>query len=136
MKLTDVALRANGRAHGNHRLSMWTTPYGYIQFSYWGGERSTQDAITNAPLSDDTDFAARVELVPYSRNAKCSITLDVTPQLDPKIRLSCQKMISDSFAVFAVVQSGRIWRLNEMLSKGTASLSDRDHVGRSLLNVC
>jgi len=115
---------------------MWTTPYGYIQFSYWGGERSTQDAITNAPLSDDTDFAARVELVPYSRNAKCSITLDVTPQLDPKIRLSCQKMISDSFAVFAVVQSGRIWRLNEMLSKGTASLSDRDHVGRSLLNVC
>jgi hypothetical protein len=114
---------------------MWETPYGYIQFSYWGGERSTQDPITNAPSSDDTDFAARVELVPYLPNAECSITLDFTPQLDPKIRLSCQKMISGSSAVFEVVQSGRIEKLNEMLSKGTARLSDRDHVGRSLLNV-
>jgi hypothetical protein len=114
---------------------MWETPYGYIQFPYWGGERSTQDAVTNAPSSDDTDFAARVELVPYSQNAECSITLDVTPQLDPKIRLSCQKTICNSSTIFKVVQSGRIWRLNEMLSKGTARLSDRDHVGRSLLNV-
>jgi len=114
---------------------MGETPYGHIQVSTWADERPTKDAITNVPLSNDTDFAARVEIVPFLENSKCIITLDITPQLHPKVHLTCENMISNSFEVFKVVQSGEIWRLNEMLYKGTARLSDRDHMGRSLLNV-
>jgi hypothetical protein len=44
-------------------------------------------------------------------------------------------MIPNNSEVFKIVGSGEVKELIELLEKGTASLTDRDEEGRSLLNV-
>ncbi len=45
-------------------------------------------------------------------------------------------MIPNESKVLAIARSGEVKELLELLERRTASLTDRDEEGRSLLNVC
>jgi hypothetical protein len=60
---------------------------------------------------------------------------DFTLHLDPSATITYQAMIPNDSEVFKIAGWGEVKELIELLVKGTASLTDRDEEGRSLLNV-
>jgi hypothetical protein len=63
------------------------------------------------------------------------VVVDLAPRLDPTTTITYQAMIPNDSAVFKIARSGKVTDLIELFEKGTASLTDRDEQGGSLLSV-
>lgn len=127
----DAATSSRSSTH-----AAWRTPYGRVEGSFW--------AIPDHSISDDRDgtrfpsklAAARLALVPSGvGRTHFRVVFDFTPSLDPCATITYQAMIPSDSKVFRIAQSGDVGELLELLNGGTASLTDRDEEGRSLLNV-
>jgi hypothetical protein len=125
-------------SRSSHRHAAWTTPYGRVEALFWAVLNGPSTSANDEDTSEATDrtFAARVAIVPNStRTSLFRVVFDFTPQLDPLAKITYQAMIPNGSAVFDIVASGQVKKLIEALEKGTASLTDRDEQGCSLLSV-
>ncbi|CAG8975236.1 hypothetical protein HYALB_00011936 [Hymenoscyphus albidus] len=77
--------------------------------------------------------AARIVVLPSQ--ARSRVVVDFTPGLDPWAKIIYQATIPRGSRVFQIIESGNLHRLMEVIQEGTASLTDRDEDGCSLLNV-
>ncbi|CZR63154.1 uncharacterized protein PAC_13051 [Phialocephala subalpina] len=122
---------------GFHRHAAWMTPYGRVETAFWtisshsGGIFFPEATITTRHRG----FAARVALIPADPTAHSfRVVFDFTSHFNISANISYQAMIPNDSEVFKIVSSGQIKRLIEAVEQGTASLTDRDQEGRSLLN--
>ncbi|KAF4629078.1 hypothetical protein G7Y89_g9078 [Cudoniella acicularis] len=125
----------------NHRHAAWVTPFGRVGVSFWNVWDGSKTNITGkapAMIMDNLEnyFAARVAIVPSgTRTPLFRVIVDFSPHLDPAAKITYQAVISNDSEVFGIVARGDVERLVGALEKHTASLTDLDEQGRSLLNV-
>lgn len=125
-------------SRGSQRHSIWATPYGRVEASFWTVSNGFHLGPAGEDIDEATDkaLAARVAIVPTRTVASSfRIVFDFTPRLDPLAKITYQAMIQNDSEVFDFVRNDQVTKLVEALQKGTASLNDRDEQGRSLLNV-
>lgn len=120
-----------------NRHAAWMTPYGRVQASFWGVSddlnlSTREDAIGTV----DKTIAARLAIVPPSiETPSFRVVFDFNPYLDPPATITYQAMIPNDSEVFKIASVGEVRDLLKLLEGGTASLTDRDEEGRSLLNM-
>jgi len=120
-----------------NRHAAWITPFGRVQASFWAVSndlnlKTRRDATRAAKRT----VTARLAIVPSSIGiSPFRVIFDFTPHLDPSATITYQAIIPNDSEVFKIAGSGEVKELIELLVKGTASLTDRDEEGRSLLNV-
>ncbi|KAE8452639.1 hypothetical protein EG329_013898 [Mollisiaceae sp. DMI_Dod_QoI] len=119
-----------------NKHAAWTTPYGKVQASFWASSndsnlRTRKDATRTA----NKTVAARMAFIPSSnRTSLFRVVFDFVPHLNPSATITYQTIIPNDSKVFKIVRFGEVEELIELLENGTASLTDRDEEGRSLLN--
>jgi hypothetical protein len=114
------------------------TPHGRVDTSFWtvSDKFSVSGADENASATTDRDFGAKIAIVPScSKPSQFRVVFDFTPYLDPKPKITYQAMIPNNSKIFSIIEFGQVEEFVEALEQGTASLTDRDEQGRSLLNV-
>ncbi|ERF68622.1 hypothetical protein EPUS_07183 [Endocarpon pusillum Z07020] len=105
-----------------------------------GRHHISNDSSTGDPTPEET-FSAEMVLTPASRtNLRTKIILGVSQQwtntssiLSTPI-LSFRSIVPESSEIFDIVRYGTVCDLHQALSRGSASLTDCDPDGRSLLN--
>jgi hypothetical protein len=108
-----------------------------VQASFWAVSNDSKlknqgDAASTA----NKTVAARVVIVPSSiETSPFRVVFDLTPHLDPSTAITYQAMIPNDSEVFKIASFGEVKELIQLLERSTASLTDRDEEGRSLLNV-
>lgn len=101
----------------------------------------SDDSGTGEPKSEET-FSAEIVLTPASgTNLRTKVILNVSQQwtntssiLSAPI-LSFRSMVPETSEIFDIVRYGTVCDLHQALSRGSASLTDCDPDGRSLLYV-
>lgn len=121
-----------------HRGSTWINPYWRIQASILD--------LTNAPYDDSTkgndkktsekEFIANIKIVPrHMGTSSFRVIFDINPYFDPSLKITYQAIRPNDSEIFKIVTSGQLQKLLWALENVTASLTDRDEEGRSLLHV-
>jgi hypothetical protein len=115
----------------------WMTPYGRVQASFWtvsnDSNLKTRRGATNTV---NKTVAARLVIVPSGiGTSPFHMIFNFSPRLDPSATVTYQAIIPNDSKVFEIVGSGDVKELIELLEKGTASLTDCDEDGCSLLLV-
>lgn len=126
------------RLASSYRHSNWNTPYESVRTSFWefSGDSVQVSRERNDIDTSDKGFAASITIVPRDlRTSSFRVVFDITPHLDPAAKITYQAIRPNDSEIFRIVTSGEVERLIEALARGTASLTDRDEDGRSLLNV-
>jgi hypothetical protein len=114
------------------------TRYGRLDTSFWTATESVgvNGANEDTIASTDSAFAGRVAILPhYSKSCPFGVVLEFTPDLDPKPKITYQAMIPNDSKIFRLIEFGQVEEFIKAFEQGTASLTDRDEQGRSLLNV-
>jgi hypothetical protein len=114
------------------------TPHGRVDTSFWtvSDNFRVSGADKNTSAITDRSFGARVAIVPdYSKSSPFRVVFDFTPYLDPKPKITYQAMIPNYSEIFRLIKSGQLEEFIKALDQGTASLTDRDEQGRTLLSV-
>jgi hypothetical protein len=114
------------------------TPHGRVETAFWAVLNRSNSKVSLEDTADNSgeDLAARVAIIPSDPETHSfRVVFEFTPQLNLPSNLSYQAMIPNGSEVFNIVASGQVKELIEALENGTASLTDRDQQGRSLLNV-
>jgi hypothetical protein len=122
----------------SQRHASWMTPHGRVDTSFWTVSDTSRisDAEENTSTATDREFGAKVAIVPsYSRTSRFRVVFDITPHLGPKPKITYQAMIPNDSEIFNLIKFGKVEEFIEALERGTASLTDRDEQGRSLLHV-
>jgi hypothetical protein len=114
------------------------TPHGRVDTSFWTVSDifRISDAEENTSGTTDREFRARVAIVPScSKTSRFRVVFDFTPHFDPKPKITYQAMIPNDSEIFNLIEFGNVEEFINALEQGTASLTDRDEQGRSLLSV-
>ena len=81
-------------------------------------------------------YPARITLFTRSKpESTVCVNLDFNPLWDLPMKLTYQAMVPNDSEVFKIVDAGDIEALKKAFVMKTASLTDRDEDGRSLLSV-
>ncbi|KAG9233267.1 hypothetical protein BJ875DRAFT_512636 [Amylocarpus encephaloides] len=117
------------------------TPEGLVIASFptiMGDSRSplsrNSPIVTREPPIEH--FAAKISVVP---SKSCSppphvVTFEFVSNHDPSAKLAYHNMIPNNSEIFQIIKNGTLWEFEQALENRTASLTDRDEEGRSLLN--
>ena len=134
---TEIRYRDTGLSKVTNRHAAWITPHGRVQASFWTvSNDSNAKTRGDATRTADKTVAARLAIAPNSiGTSPFRVVFDFAPHLDPSATITYQAMIPNDSEVFRIAGSGEVKELIELLKKGTASITDRDEEGRSLLNV-
>jgi hypothetical protein len=123
---------------GSQRHASWMTPHGRVETSFWtvSDISHISDSEEDTSATTNRGFGARVAIVPsYSKASPFRVVFDFTPHLDPKSKITYQAMIPNDSEIFSLIESGQVEEFINALEQGTASLTDHDEEGRSLLLV-
>jgi hypothetical protein len=117
------------------RYGRWRTPYGTVAALFWRG----QTYLENVPLDErsetQTIIGAQIAINSKGSSDTYRIILDLDLCLNPSARISYQATRPNDSEIFSIVRYGKLEELLKVLEEKTASLTDRDEEGRSLLNV-
>ncbi|KAH8654629.1 hypothetical protein BGZ60DRAFT_157628 [Tricladium varicosporioides] len=122
----------------SYRCSDWETPYESVRTAFWdfSGDSVQVSGERNDINTSDKDFAASITIARRDRSTSSfRVIFDITPHLDPVAKITYQAIRPNDSEIFRIVMSGEVEKLVEALAKGTASLTDRDEEGRSLLKA-
>ena len=117
-----------------HRCGMWRNRYGRVLAEFRSIQASEHGTISErCPQS----FIAAKIAIQSSVGALGSfrIALHLNPRLSPSAMITYQATRPNNSEVFTIVGFGKVEDLLKALEANTASLTDRDEEGRSLLNV-
>jgi hypothetical protein len=124
-------------AKRDFKFTAWDTQHGRMELSFW-------PASTDADDDDDarkTKYLTAIDLARMSfftrsrtKSTVC-VNLDFNPLGDLPMKLTYQVMVPNDSEVFGIVDAGDVEALKKAFAMKTASLTDRDEDGRSLLSV-
>ena len=120
------------------RRYYWINPYWKIEaFILDVTDSSNDDPDTgNNRETSEKGFMANIKIVPRDFGASSfRIICDLNPRLNPSTQITYQAILPDDSEIFNIIASGQLQKLLASLENGTASLTDRDEEGRSLLHV-
>jgi hypothetical protein len=105
--------------------------------SFWARSNDSNIESRRSPSGKgSTITATRLIIIPNDAGmSRLRVVVDLAPRLDPTATITYQAMIPNNSAVFRIARSGEVTDLIELFEKGTASLTDRDEQGGSLLSV-
>lgn len=107
-----------------------------MQASFWQVPTAFEHTGTEEDISEQNSIAARIAIHPKgSVVSSFRVVFDFDPRLNPSATVTYQAMIPNDSEIFKIIESGEVEELLEALDNKTASLTDRDEEGRSLLNV-
>lgn len=110
-----------------------------MQLAFWAESTDFNDEIQGDSLGTGNKMTAgRLTIVPNQNDARRSpfcVRIDFAPRLDPAATITYQAMIPCYSEIFVIVSCGTVTELIELLETSTASLTDHDEEGRSLLSV-
>ncbi|KAH8593914.1 hypothetical protein B0O99DRAFT_193320 [Bisporella sp. PMI_857] len=121
----------------SQRCTTVQTRYARLDISFWDVSSKLYWSIDNQynDTPNDSEIAARLSITPNQPvESPVRIVLDFLPLHHPLARITYQAMRPNDSEVFKIAKSGCINWLIEAIQQGTASLTDRDEEGRSLLN--
>lgn len=130
----------------NHRLingsskvlrvgGTWRTPYGRVLANFWRTHTSSERKSVEEGPSSQSSITTRIAIHPNGNCVPLRIVLDLDPRLNPSARITYQATIPNNSEIFSIIEHGELEDLVKALENKTASLTDRDEEGRSLLNV-
>ena len=108
-----------------------------MELSFW----STSTDVDNENKARKTEHLTSVDLARitfFTRSRTEStvcVNLDFNPLWDLPMKLTYQAMVPNDSEVFEIVDAGDVEALKKAFASKTASLTDRDEDGRSLLSV-
>jgi hypothetical protein len=114
------------------------TPYGRVDTLFWTVRDKFRVNGADKDIFESTDgaFAGRVTIIPnYSKPVPFGIVFDFTPYLDLKPQITYQAIRPNYSEIFLIAAYGELKQFVKALERRTASLTDRDEQGRSLLSV-
>jgi hypothetical protein len=108
-----------------------------MELSFWSASTDVDDENrarkTKCLTSPDL---ARITLFTRSRTKSIvCVNLDFNPLWNLPMKLTYQVMVPNDSEVFKIIDAGDVEALKNALAMKTASLTDRDENGRSLLSV-
>jgi hypothetical protein len=118
------------------RCGTWRTPHGRVLAIFWQVRNSSEHRSDSEELHAQKSIAAKIAI--YSSDTGSDpfrIVLDLDPRLNPSATITYQATIPNNSEVFKIIEFGKLEDLLKALEAKTASLTDRDEKGRSLLNV-
>jgi len=136
--LTTLYQRSNsGLIPRSHRHISSQFPCGRLDISFWDViEKSRFKVVEEDGESTTTDIAATLSIIPNdTKKSASSLTFSFTPHINPLVKISYQAMKPNDSEVFKIVKFGDVETLIRAIESGSASLTDQDEKGRSLLSV-
>lgn len=116
------------------------TPYGGVNLTFWNISHASlpkiSDQDTTESASVDETFGAKVAIVPNQTvESPLRVVVDFTPHLNPSATITYHAFIPNDSEIFEIVKYGQVKDLIKFLDNRSASLTNRDEEGRSLLHV-
>jgi len=136
--LTTLYQRSNsGLIPRSHRHISSQFPCGRLDISFWDViEKSRFKVVEEDGESTTTDIAATLSIIPNdTKKSASSLTFSFTLHINPLVKISYQAMKPNDSEVFKIVKFGDVETLIRAIESGSASLTDQDEKGRSLLSV-
>jgi len=108
-----------------------------MELSFWLTSTVVDNENTARKTKDLTSvYPARITLFTRSKTeSTVCVNLDFNPLWDLPMKLTYQAMVPNDSEVFKIVDAGDVEALKKAFVMKTASLTDRDEDGRSLLSV-
>jgi len=119
----------------NHRYGSWRTPYGTVEARFWRSQPYLENDSTDMRSDIETLIGAQIAINSKGSSHTYRIILDLDSCLNPSARITYQATRPNDSEIFSIVKYGKLEDLLKVLEEKTASLTDRDEEGRSLLNV-
>jgi len=119
------------------KFTAWQTQFGRMELSFWLTSTVVDNENTARKTKDLTSvYPARITLFTRSKTeSTVCVNLDFNPLWDLPMKLTYQAMVPNDSEVFKIVDAGDVEALKKAFVMKTASLTDRDEDGRSLLSV-
>lgn len=119
----------------DHRYGRWRTPYGTVAARFWRSQPYLENDSLDVRSEIQTIIGAQIAINSKGKSDTYRIILDLDSCLNPSARITYQATRPNDSEIFSIVQYGKLEDLLKVLEERTASLTDRDEEGRSLLNV-
>lgn len=114
----------------------WETPYGKVLANFWHIQNSPEQRPTSEGFPAQSSIAAKIVINPREKSCHpFQIVFDLDHCLNPFAIITYQATIPNDSKIFRIMKHGNLEDLLKALEAKTASLTDRDEEGRSLLNV-
>lgn len=113
----------------------WRTPYGTVVAHFWLSQPYSENDSIDVHSEMQTLIGAQIAISTKGRSDTYRIIIDLDMCLNPSARINYQATRPNDSEIFSIVQNGKLEDLFKALEEKTASLTDRDEEGRSLLNV-
>ena len=119
-----------------YRCGTWRTTYGRVLATFCQIQTSSEHRSVDEELPPQSSIVSKIAIHTTGNGLRpVRIVLDLDPRLDPSAMITYQAMIPNDSEIFNIMKFGELEDLLEALEAKTASLTDRDEEGRSLLNV-
>ncbi|KAE9380968.1 hypothetical protein N431DRAFT_137126 [Stipitochalara longipes BDJ] len=123
-------------AKQNFKFAAWQTQHGRMELSFWSARTDVDENKAEKTKYFTSTDLARITLFTRSRMKRTvCVNLDFNPRWDLPMKLTYQAMVPNDSEVFKIVEAGDVEALERVLDMKTASLTDRDEDGRSLLSM-
>jgi hypothetical protein len=119
----------------NHRYGRWRTPYGTVVARFWRSQPYLENCSIDVRSEIQTLIGAQIAINSKGSSETYRIILELDLCLNPSARITYQATRPNDSEIFSIVRFGNLEDLLKVLEEKTASLTDRDEEGRSLLNV-
>ncbi len=117
-----------------HRYGTWQNRHGKVLAEFTSVQASEHGIVGKGCLQSFVTAKIAIQSNVGALGA-FRIALDLNPRLSPSATITYQAILPNDSEIFKIVRSGKPKDLLKALEAKTASLTDRDEEGRSLLNV-
>jgi hypothetical protein len=123
--------------HKKYKWSAVKTVYGWVYTEFYRSRNSSAKKDGSSKSESDPQFsAATIIFVPtYTMETFHRVMFSINNSQPLTATVTYQARIPNGSPVFEKVKWGTVAQLIKAVEEGTASLTDRDEDGRSLLNV-